>query len=124
MKSVVIFILAFLVATAGSAAVKVMLTKPAPASASDSTAKAKDSTQTPTDTAIVASAGFGARGGGGTPQAGHHGRHRSRGFVKTRHRGERPDPRRHSDSYLDRRRAREPPSESTRQPGWPRGGGE
>lgn len=58
MKSAVIFILAFVVATAGSAAAKVMLTKPASAptgSASDSTAKGKDSTQTQTDTAIVAS---------------------------------------------------------------------
>jgi hypothetical protein len=57
MKSVVIFILAFIVATGGSAAAKVMLTKPASApagSASDSTDKGKDSTQT--DTAIVASA--------------------------------------------------------------------
>lgn len=58
MKPVVIFILAFVVATGGSAAAKVMLTKPASApagAASDSTAKGKDSTKTQTDTAIVAS---------------------------------------------------------------------
>lgn len=55
MKSAVFFIVAFLVATAGAAGVKVMLTPPhAPAGASsDSTEKGKDSTQT--DTAIVAS---------------------------------------------------------------------
>ena len=68
MKPIVVFVLAFAVATAGGTGAKVMMTKPVQKSASDSTKSAStgtDSTKTdstkdhgesaPTDTAIVAS---------------------------------------------------------------------